>query len=235
MPKGELLYQGKGKKAYASGEPGKHIVEFTDETTSYDGVERRAFENKGAGRNHIASIMFRTLEENGVPTIFIRPESAKAMIVRELKTLPIVVVCYNAAGGSFRSRMNLADGEFLPMTVVEFFVKGSGPGGPPVRLQNIKGVRAVTDADVKNINSIALAANQILKSYLSANGYILAELRMEFGRDANGSIRVGDEITPDGCRIWKKSDFEKIDRDIFRKDIGTDGESYNELARALTD
>lgn len=235
MPKGELLYQGKSKKAYATGEPGKHIVEFTDETTSYDGVERPAFENKGASRNHISSILFRTLEENGIPTIFIRPEGAKQMVVMELKTLPIVAVCYNAAGGSFRARMNLADGEFLPMTIVEFFVKGTGPGGPPVRLSNIKGTRAVTDADVKVINALALAANKILKMFLSASGYVLAELRLEFGRDASGAIRVGDEITPDGCRIWRKSDFEKIDRDVFRKEIGTDGESYNELARALTD
>lgn len=235
MPKGELLYEGRGKKVYASGETGKHIMEFTDESTSYDGGERASFENKAASRNHISSILMRTLEENGVPTIFERPEGAKSMIIADLKTLPVEVVCYNAAGGSFSNRMGLSDGEILPLAVLEFFVNGKGPSGPPTRLKTIKGTRAVTDADVKNIQSHAMLANKILKQVLLTNGYILAELRLEFGRDAMGLMLVGDEISPDTCRIWKKSDFEKIDRDMFRKDTGADSESYTAFARALTD
>ena len=235
MPEGALIFEGRGKRVFQTEEPGRRRMEFTDSATTYDGCERKSFPAKGQLRNHISCALMGTLKENGVPTYFIRPQGREGMFVGSLGMFPMEVVCHNAAGGSFGKRLGLADGEVLPFTVVQFHLDRRGPVGQPLRNERLKETKTISEGDVKVMQARALQANRALKDLLFGKGFVLAELRLEFGRDAAGRVRIADDISPDTCRLWDRADHEKIDRDLFRTDVGSDEASYKKIARALTD
>lgn len=235
MTKGALLYEGRGKKVSATDAAGRHIVEYLDDATVYDGDERAGFEGKRSARNRISAAIMKALEKQGAPTNYIGPFGEEGSVIRELETLPIEVVCRNMASGSYKTRLGAPEGEVFPFFVIEFYVGGKGPCGKPIRRKMIKGESAVMDADIKVAQSIALHASATLRDMLREKGYMLAEAKIEMGRDSAGLMRIGDEITPDTFRAWKRADFEKIDRDRFRKDVGADPGSYMALAADLTD
>ena len=235
MPEGTLILEGRGKRMYQTGEAGRRRVEFTDSATTYDGEKRAAFPSKGKLRNHITNVLMGALEKKGVPTYFISPRGADGMLIGALETVPVEVVCYNAAGGGFSKRLKMADGEVLPMAVVQFHLDRRGPVGPPLRSKLLEESKIITEGELKVIRTRALMANRFLADLLYEKGFLLAELRLEFGRDASGMMRIADEISPDTCRLWDRADHEKIDKDRFRGDVGADEESYRKIARALTD
>jgi len=216
---------GSGTSASETGESGVRSIKFSDSATDYDGTPRAGFETKGKFRNHIASILLGTLEDSDVPTYFLRPGGADSMLVKATKPFPLDVTCYNAASGSFMNRMKLAEGEVLPFTVVEFKLVGSTGNT----------IKTVTEGDVKTIQARALMTNTAVDEFLFSKGYVLAEMKLRFGRDHQGNILVSTDISPDTCRIWDRAEHEKVDRDGFRKDIGEDEATYRKIAKTLTD
>lgn len=235
MSRGALIYEGRGKQMHrSSSSADKCYVEFDDGATSYDGVERCEFQDKGTLRNHISTTLMEALEAESIPTFFQRSEGTRGMEVSALDTFPIEVVCRNMASGSFMRRLGLSEGEVIPFTVVEFMFRGSGPCAPPLRLSGLKEITTITEGDVKIMQSRSIMANKSLKSFLYDKGLVLAELRLEFGRTRDGRLKIGDEISPDTCRLWLRDDHEKIDRDRFMKELGTDEAGYRRAASLIS-
>jgi phosphoribosylaminoimidazole-succinocarboxamide synthase len=44
---------------------------------------------------------------------------------------------------------------------------------------------------------------------------------------------LGDEMTPDGCRVWDAETRKKLDKDRFRQGLGDVIESYQEIASRI--
>ncbi len=235
MVKSALIYEGRGKQMYrAGGSADTCIVEFNDGATSYDGDERREFEEKGTLRNHITTILMEVLESENIPTFYRRPDGTRGMEVSALNLFPIEVVCYNAASGSFMRRLGLAEGEVLPFTVVEFFFRGRGPCSPALRVSGLREITTITEGDVKTMQARTIMANKTLRKFLYNKGLVLAEMRLVFGKTLEGGLRIGDEISPDTCRLWLRDDHEKIDRGRFLKELGTDEEGYRKAASLIS-
>ena len=62
---------------------------------------------------------------------------------------------------------------------------------------------------------------------------ILVDYKLEFGRLADGTIVLADEISPDTCRLWDAKTHEKLDKDRFRRDLGGVEDAYQEIMRRL--
>ncbi len=58
-------------------------------------------------------------------------------------------------------------------------------------------------------------------------------VRKDQASSLNDKILLADEISPDTCRLWDSTSEKKLDKDIFRKDLGNLIEGYQEVARRL--
>ena len=74
--------------------------------------------------------------------------------------------------------------------------------------------------------------NTILSKLFSDAGMILVDFKLEFGQQGE-TIYLGDEFSPDGCRIWDAETREKLDKDRFRKGLGGVIEAYEQVAQRL--
>ena len=74
----------------------------------------------------------------------------------------------------------------------------------------------------------SMKINAILKPLFLQAGLLLVDFKLEFGR-FDGRVILGDEFTPDGCRIWDLETRRKLDKDRFRKDLGGVLEAYEEV------
>ncbi len=89
-----------------------------------------------------------------------------------------------------------------------------------------------SDEEMNFINDTAFRINDLLVPYFEERGIILVDYKLEFGRHQEG-VLLGDEISPDGCRLWDKATGEKLDKDRFRRDLGRVEESYEEVWRRV--
>ena len=66
-------------------------------------------------------------------------------------------------------------------------------------------------------------------------GVTLVDFKLEFGKTADGTIVLADEISPDTCRLWDSKTHEKLDKDRFRRDMGGVEDAYAEIMKRLLD
>ena len=234
MNKNEMIYEGKAKRVYTTDEPDVFIQEFKDDATAGDGAKRGTIADKGIVNNKISSVCFEMLESNGVHTHFIKMLSDRDMAVRKLTIMPLEVVCRNIAAGSLAKRLGIAEGEILPFPVVEFYLKDDALHDPLVNQDHIKIATSVTEGEVKILRTLALEINELLKKFFEDKNVLLVDFKLEFGRDSEKQIRLGDEISPDTCRLWDKATHEKLDKDRFRRDMGGIEDAYQEMLRRVT-
>ena len=69
--------------------------------------------------------------------------------------------------------------------------------------------------------------------YFAGLGIDLVDFKIEFGKTADGTIVLADEISPDTCRFWDAKTHEKLDKDRFRRDLGNVEEAYEEMMRRV--
>ncbi|PIR20070.1 MAG: phosphoribosylaminoimidazolesuccinocarboxamide synthase [Deltaproteobacteria bacterium CG11_big_fil_rev_8_21_14_0_20_47_16] len=230
----EKLYEGKAKVLYATDDPQQVIQYFKDDATAFNAQKRGTIVDKGVMNCAISSKIFQELEKVGVPTHFISQKSEREMLVKRLKIVPIEVVVRNVIAGSLAKRMGRPEGESLPNTIVELYYKDDALGDPMINDDHVFTFKLATPDDLTAIRRMAVQVNNYLKSFFDRLGIRLVDFKLEFGRDVTGQLVLGDEITPDGCRLWDKATNEKMDKDRFRRDLGGVEEAYQKVYQLVT-
>ncbi len=228
----EKLYEGKAKILYATDSPDLLIQYFKDEATAFDGKKKGIIQEKGILNNKISSRLFQYLEDKGIPTHFVERPSDREMVVKKLEIIPIEVVVRNIVAGSLAKRMGVEEGMSLKKTILEFYYKSDPLGDPMINDYHIEAFGLARKFEVDILKEMAVEINGHLSKFFDERGIILVDFKLEFGRH-KGQILLGDEITPDGCRLWDKETKEKMDKDRFRRDLGKIEEAYQEVCRKV--
>ena len=233
MEKGQKLYEGKAKIVYETEEPDKVIIYFKDDTTAFDGIKKEQITGKGVINNTISSMIFELLQKRGIPTHYIKKLSDREMLAYKVEIIPVEVVVRNYAAGSFTRRYGIEEGTRLEKPLVETFWKNDELHDPLVCEEHIDLLKLANLDDVREMKEIALKVNKVLKDFFAAKNIILVDFKLEFGKTAEGKLVLADEISPDSCRLWDAKTKKKLDKDVFRYDLGSLQEVYKELLRRL--
>ncbi len=232
MEKRDFLYEGKAKKLFRTDDPDLVIVEFKDVATAFDGLKKESLENKGVLNNHISSLFFQLLEEESIPSHYVKTLSERDMLVKSLEIIPVEIIVRNIVAGSLAKRMGLEEGTVLKKTVLEHNLKDDELHDPMLNRYHIYALDLATPEEMDTIETMALQINQVLRPFLLKKNIVLVDFKLEFGRH-KGEILLGDEITPDTCRFWDAASGEKLDKDRFRREMGKVTEAYQEVLRRL--
>jgi len=233
MEKLEQLYEGKAKRVFKTSEPEKYWIEYKDDATAFNGEKKARIAGKGTLNNEISAIFLSLLREKGVDNHFIKKISATEQIVQQVKIIPIEVVVRNIAAGSLAKRLGWEEGKELPKMIVEFYYKNDELGDPMINNDHIDILELAAEQELVEIRKQALKINEILKEFLQNKNIILVDFKLEFGKTPAGTIILADEISPDTCRFWDVDTMKKLDKDRFRRDLGSVEEAYQEILRRI--
>jgi phosphoribosylaminoimidazole-succinocarboxamide synthase len=236
MTRRKKIYEGKAKILYEGPEPGTLIQYFKDDTTAFDATKKAVLEGKGVINNRISEHIMTRLGSIGVQNHFIRRLNLREQLIREVEIIPLEVVCRNVAAGSLATRLGLPEGQALPRSIIEFYLKDDKLGDPMVAEEHITAFNWASPQEIDDIMAMTLRANDFLSGVFSAVGISLVDFKVEFGRvweNDYSRVILADEISPDSCRLWDSATNEKLDKDRFRRDLGNVIESYTEVARRL--
>ncbi len=217
MNKKELINSGKVKSVYATDNPDEVIIEFRDDMTAGDGERKEVMSDKGAYNAVISSKIFKVLEENGVETQFVDLPEPNVMIAKKLEMIPIEVIIRNIATGSLIRKYPIADGTRLEPPIVQMDFKADEYHDPMLNDSIIKALGIATQEEIDTLTEKALKINEVLSKFLADAGIILVDFKVEFGKDSQGNILLGDEISPDSCRLWDSETLDMLDKELFRK------------------
>ena len=233
MEKKNLMYEGKAKQVYATDEADKVIIHYKDAATAGNGAKKADIDNKGVLNNKITSIIFRKLNESGVPTHYIETLNEREQLCSKVEIVPLEVITRNVIAGSMAKRLGIEEGTMPPNTIFEICYKDDSLGDPLINDHHAVAVGAATYEELKEIYDMTSKINDILKEMFAGVGIRLIDFKLEFGKTADGKIVLADEISPDTCRLWDMETNEKLDKDRFRRDMGKVIEAYEEIGSRL--
>ena len=235
MQKLEQIYEGKAKKVYKTDDPELYIVDYKDDATAFNGLKKGTIAGKGIINNQMSNRLMQMIEQKGVPTHFVRELSERETLVKKVSIVPLEVIVRNIAAGSFSKRYGVDEGMVFDAPVVEFSYKNDSLGDPLLNTDHALALKIATRSEIDTIKSYALKVNSILKAFWAECGVTLVDFKLEFGKTADGSVILADEISPDTCRLWDSATGEKLDKDRFRRDLGGVEEAYAEIMKRLVD
>lgn len=234
MPtKQQLLYEGKAKKIYATDERDVLWVEYKDSATAFNGEKKATIVGKGRLNNEISSLLFTKLKEAGIPNHFMKKLSPTEQLVKSVAIIPLEVVVRNVVAGSLAKRLGLAEGTPLETPLVEFYYKNDDLGDPLLVEDHIAILKLASRGEIAWLKSEALKVNDVLRAHFAERKVRLIDFKLEFGRTADGAILLADEVSPDTCRLWDAETNEKLDKDVFRRDLGSLTEAYEVILQRL--
>jgi len=233
MEKGALLYEGKAKRIYGTNDPELLWIEYKDSATAFDGKKKAEIEGKGRLNNLISSIIFTKLQERGIDSHFVRQLSETEQLVKKVEIIPLETVVRNYAAGSISKRLRIPEGEKLRRPIVEFYYKSDALGDPLLTEDHIEILDLASQEEVELLKTKALEVNKVLTELFAELGVKLIDFKLEFGRDSQGNVLLADEISPDTCRLWDMETNEKLDKDVFRRDLGSLTEAYEAILQRL--
>lgn len=233
MEKGALLYEGKAKRIYETNDPELLWIEYKDSATAFDGKKKAEIEGKGRLNNLISSIIFTKLQERDIDSHFVRQLSETEQLVKKVEIIPLETVVRNYAAGSISKRLRIPEGEKLRRPIVEFYYKDDALGDPLLTEDHIEILDLASKEEVELLKTKALEVNKVLTELFAELGVKLIDFKLELGRDSQGNVLLADEISPDTCRLWDMETNEKLDKDVFRRDLGSLTEAYEALLARL--
>ena len=234
MPMTEMLYEGKAKQVFATGNPEVIIIHYKDDASAYNGIKRAQIANKGEWNNKISSIIYERLEKEGIKTHFIRRIDDRNQLCKRVKVIPIEVIVRNWAAGSMARRLGLPEGMQPKNTIYEYCYKNHELNDPLINEHHAVALGISTYEELDEIHGITERINCLLTEMFARIGVTLVDFKIEFGRTADGTLVLSDELSPDTCRLWDADTQEKLDKDRFRRDLGRVGEAYNEILSRLS-
>ena len=235
MQKLEQIYEGKAKRVYKTDDPELYIVDYKDDATAFNGLKKGTIAGKGIINNQMSNRLMQMIERKGVPTHFVKELSKRETLVKKVSIVPLEVIVRNIAAGSFSKRYGVEEGMVFDEPVIEFSYKNDALGDPLLNTGHALALKVATRAEIDAIKSYALQINSILKAFWTECGVTLVDFKLEFGRTADGSVILADEISPDTCRLWDTATGEKLDKDRFRRDLGGVEEAYAEIMKRLVE
>ena len=233
MEKKEQLYEGKAKKVFATDDPDLLIVSYKDDATAFNGLKKGTIAGKGIINNQMSNHLMMLLEKQGVPTHFVKELNERETLVKRVRIIPLEVIVRNIAAGSFSKHYGVEEGVVFDKPTIEFSYKNDALGDPLLNFHHALALKVATYRELQTIERYAMRINGILQEFWATCGVTLVDFKMEFGRLADSSIVLADEISPDTCRLWDSDTHEKLDKDRFRRDLGGVEDAYAEIMRRL--
>ncbi|MBE0509156.1 MAG: phosphoribosylaminoimidazolesuccinocarboxamide synthase [Chromatiales bacterium] len=232
MEKRAELYAGKAKSVFLTDDPDYLVLQFRNDTSAFDGEKVEQLDRKGMVNNKFNAFIMQTLQAAGIPTHFERLLGDDEALVKRMAMIPVECVVRNIAAGSIVRRLGVQDGMDLNPPTFEFFLKNDALHDPMVNDYHIRTFGWASDEDVAQMKALTFRVNEVLKKLFDDAGMLLVDYKLEFGR-FHGQVILGDEFSPDGCRLWDKQTRNKLDKDRFRQGLGGVVEAYEEVASRL--
>lgn len=233
----KLIYEGKAKKIFEDGVLAGNkptvIMEFKDSLTAFNAQKKGEFSLKGQLNLKFSQKVFEMLSTKGIAHHVVEVLDLNRIRVLKLKMLPVEVVVRNKTAGSLAKRLGFEEGLQLKKPLVEFYLKNDELQDPLLTESQIETLDIMSALDIRAAQEIALQINQSLLSFFSSVGVDLIDFKIELGKDESGQLYLADEITPDSCRLWDQKTKEKLDKDVFRRDLGDVGEAYRKIAQKI--
>lgn len=233
MTKKEQLYEGKAKKVFATEDPSLLIVSYKDDATAFNGLKKGTIAGKGIINNRMSNALMRLLEKKGIPTHYVEELNDRDTLVKKVSIVPLEVIIRNIAAGSFSKRYGVDEGLVFDSPTIEFSYKNDALGDPLINEYHIVAIGLADPTEIYTIKRYAFAVNEILKEFWASCGVMLVDFKLEFGKLADGTIVLADEISPDTCRLWDSVTKEKLDKDRFRRDLDGVEDAYHEIMKRL--
>tara|TARA_B100001989_G_scaffold51971_1_gene33828 strand:- start:1633 stop:2361 length:729 start_codon:yes stop_codon:yes gene_type:complete len=235
----ELVYEGKAKKVFSHNDEDKVIIEFKDDATAFNALKKAKFEGKGKLNCLISARIFELLIKNNIPTHFLELKNDNSMIAKRIKVIPLEIVLRNTAYGSLCKQTTIKSGTVLEKPLIDIYLKNDELNDPLITKDRIELMNILSSKDLNLIIDLTLKINGILKSFFKNIQLQLVDFKLEFGYDSKNKIILGDEISPDNCRLWdlnqKNDTIVSLDKDRFRNDLGGLVEAYSEINRRIND
>jgi len=233
----ELIYEGKAKKIFSHDDEDKVIIQFKDDATAFNAKKKAKFEGKGKLNCLISSKIFEFLIKKNIPTHFLELKNENTMIAKKIKIIPLEIVLRNIAFGSLCKQTTIKSGTVLRKPLVDIYLKNDQLNDPLITKDRIELMNIISSDNLDLIIDLTLKINVILKSFFKNIRLQLVDFKLEFGYDLEKKILLGDEISPDNCRLWdlnqKNDTIVSLDKDRFRNDLGGLIEAYSEINRRI--
>ena len=233
MQKLEQIYEGKAKKVYATDDPNLVIVDYKDDATALDGLKKGTIVGKGVINNQMTNRLMVKMEKAGIPTHFVKELSERETLVKKVSIVPLEVIIRNISAGHFASRYGVEEGIVFDQPTIEFSYKNDDLHDPLLNEYHALALNLATREEIDLIKKYSFAVNDVLKAFWAECGVTLVDFKLEFGKTADGTIVLADEISPDTCRLWDSKTHEKLDKDRFRRDMGGVEDAYAEIMKRL--
>ena len=232
-----LIYEGKAKKIYAHDDIDKVVIEFKDDATAFNALKKARFVGKGELNCSISSKVFEFLKKHNIPTHYIGLKNHNSMIAQKINIIPLEVVVRNIAYGSLCKQTTIRAGTVFERPLIDLYLKNDELNDPLLTKDRIKILNIISDIDLREIIDLSLKINIILKKFFYDLKLNLVDFKLEFGHNDKNEIILGDEISPDNCRLWdlnaKNDNIVSLDKDIFRNDLGSLLDAYGEINRRI--
>ena len=232
MEKRDLLYTGKAKSVYATDDADRLVILFRNDTSAFDGKKVEQLDRKGMVNNKFNAFIMDKLAAAGIPVHQEKLLSDNESLVKRLTMIPVECVVRNFAAGSLVKRLGVEEGKELSPPTFELFLKNDALGDPMVNEYHVRSFGWATDDQLARMKELSFKVNEVLKQVFDAGNMLLVDFKLEFGL-FHGQIVLGDEFSPDGCRLWDKETRKKMDKDRFRQGLGDVIEAYEEVAKRL--
>lgn len=236
MARRKLVYEGKAKIMYEGPEPGTLVQYFKDDATAFNAEKKAVIDGKGVLNNRLSEFFMTGLGAIGVPTHFIKRLNMREQLIRQVEIIPLEIIVRNVAAGSISTRLGIEEGTPLPRPIIEFCYKDDKLGDPLVAEEHIIAFGWASQQDLDDIVALALRVNDFMSGCMLAVGIKLVDFKIEVGRVWDNDFQrliLADEISPDSCRLWDIETGKKLDKDVFRRDLGSLTDAYTEVARRL--
>ena len=235
----ELIYEGKAKRVFSHNDADKVIIEFKDDATAFNALKKAKFEGKGKLNCLISSRIFELLIKNNIPTHFLELKNENTMIAQKIKVIPLEIVLRNTAYGSLCKQTTIKSGTDLAKPLIDIYLKDDSLNDPLITKDRIELMNILSSKDLELIIDLTLKINIILTNFFKNIQLQLVDFKLEFGFDYKNNILLGDEISPDNCRLWdlnqKNDTIVSLDKDRFRNDLGGLIEAYSEINKRIND
>ena len=235
----ELIYEGKAKKVFTHDDADKVIIQFKDDATAFNALKKAKFEGKGKLNCQISARIFEILIKKNIPTHFLELQNENTMIAQKIKIIPLEIVLRNIAFGSLCKQTTIKPRTVLAKPLIDIYLKNDELNDPLITQDRIKLMNIVSSKDLESIIKLTLQINLILKNFFKNIQLELVDFKLEFGFNSKNKLLLGDEISPDNCRLWdldqKNDTIKSLDKDRFRNDLGGLIEAYSEINQRIND
>ena len=235
MRSSKTLYEGKAKKIIKGPKKNTLIQIFKDDATAYNKKKHKIFKGKGVLNNHISAYIMQYLKSKRIPTHFEEKLNDREQLIKKCEIIPIEFVVRNITAGSIAKKLGIKEGLKLKKPLLEYYYKEDSLDDPMISRDHLITFGWATNSEIKKIDKMSLQINKHLRNLFLKKNIILVDFKIEFGRLSSNpkKIVLADEISPDSCRLWDKKTNKKLDKDVFRRNLGSLLSAYEEVASRL--